>query len=346
MTALRKARLRAAVLLAAAAPLMAAVSERALASTIGTVRERGEVVCGVSEHRDGLSAVDERGRWSGLEVEFCGALAAAVFGDRHKVKFRPVTTADGARVLTGGQIDVLLAGAALTLSREAELGMRFAGVLFHDGQGLLVQRAFGVSSALELSGSSICVQKGTSAAKAVAAYFDERDMRYQLVLADKWDEAVKTYREGNCTLLTGDVTSLAHERSRMARPNDHLLLPETMTHEQTGPMVREGDAAWLTLVRWTLLALIEAEQIGLTSETVQEAQDSPDERVRRFLGKEAALGAPLGLSADWTERIIAQVGNYGEIFDRTLGERSRLKLPRGANNLWSKGGLMSSPAFR
>lgn len=316
------------------------------AGTLETVRERGEIVCGIAERHEGLSAVDANGRWSGLEVEFCGALAAAVLGDRTKVKFKPVTAGDGRRVLAAGDVDVLLGGIAWTLSREADLGMLSAGVLYHDGQGLMVPRSFGVSSVLELSGASICVQQGTGADKAVAAYFAERQMRAQLAVSEKWDDAVKNYREGHCTLLTGDLSVLGHERSRMTRPGDQLILPELVTQEQSGPMVKQGDDAWFTVVRWTLLALIEAEQVGLTSANVEEPDSALSARARRFLGQDAALGAALGLAPDWTVRVIAQVGNYGEIFDRTLGERSRLKLARGANDLWSKGGLMASPAFR
>ncbi len=346
MTNLRKARLRAVVRIWMAVFVVSALPMSAEAGTIESIRSRGELVCGVSEKHEGLSAVDASGRWSGLEVEFCAALAAAVLGDRAKVKFKPVSDAEGPRVLAHGDVDVLLGGTAWTLSRESELGMRSAGVLFHDGQGLMVSRTFGVSSVLELSGASICVQRGTGADKAVAGYFNERQMRSQLAVSDKWEDAVKTYRDGHCTLLTGDVSVLGYERSRLPRPADHLILPELVTHVQTGPMVRQGDEAWFTLVRWTLLGLIEAEQLGLTSQTIKEPIESTDDRVRRFLGQEAALGAALGLPPDWTVRVIAEVGNYGEIFDRTLGERSRLKLSRGANNLWSKGGLMASPAFR
>jgi general L-amino acid transport system substrate-binding protein len=318
----------------------------ARAGTLEEVRARGHVVCGVAETRDGLSAVDANGLWSGLEVEFCGAVAAAVLGDRSNVKFRAVSASEGPRVLSSGDVDVLLGATAWTLSREVELGMRGAGVLFHDGQVLLVQRAFGVSSVLELSGASICVQKGTGAEQGVAAYFQRLQMPYQLVMSEKWDEVVKAYRDGQCTLLTSDLSILAVERSRMPKPADHIFLPEPMSQELLGPMVRQGDERWFNVVRWTLIALVEAEQLGLSSANVADSLTSGDERVRRFLGIEAALGPALGLAPDWTVKVIGQVGNYGEIFDRTLGEGSRLKLVRGANNVWSKGGLMTSPSFR
>lgn len=326
--------------------LMAAFSGSAQAGVLQTVRERGHLVCGVSERMPGLSAVDKSGRWSGLEIDFCGAVSAAVFGTRDKVKFRPVTAGEGARALTAGDVDILLGGTVWTLSREADLGLRSAGVLFHDGQGLMVPRSFGVSSVLELSGASICVQKGTAAAVAVGAYFDARKMRIQLALFDTWADAVKAYAEGTCTLLTGDLPSLADERSRFAAPEDHLLMPELVAHEPTGPFVRQGDDPWLTLVHWTLLALIEAEQIAVTQSAVVTGDIDADARVQRFLGKGTALGGNLGLAPNWTERVIAEVGNYGEIYNRTLGEGSRLKLPRGANALWTNGGLMAAPVFR
>ncbi len=346
MKVLKQASVRAAALLLAVLMAQCLESASVAAGILQTVRDRGHVVCGVSDRLDGLSAVDQSGRWSGIEIEFCGAVAAAVFGDRTKAKFRPVSPAEGPRALSTGDIDILLGGTTWTLSREADLKMRFAGVLLHEGQGLLVPRSFGISSILELSGSSICAQRGTGAEKAVAGYFGANQMRYQLVLADRWDEVIKAYNAGTCTLLTGDLPTLAHERSRMPRPGDHVLLPELLTQEQTGPFVRQGDDPWLTVVRWTLLALIEAEQIGMTRTTLSDFTTSTDPRVLRFLGSDASLSEGLGLDPIWAQRIVTEVGSYGEIFERTLGEQSRLKLPRGANNLWDKGGLMIAPHFR
>ncbi len=346
MTDTKKARCRAATFLSAAVLAFSAWATGASAGVLQAVRERGHVVCGVSDRLPGLSAADQSGRFSGIEIEFCGAVAAAVFGERENVKFRPVTPADGARALADGDVDILLGGTAWTLSREADLGMRSAGVLYYDGQGLLVPRSFGVSSVLELSGASICVQQGTGAQKAVSAYFDGREMRYHLVLGEKWADAIKSYKDGGCTLLTGDLPSLAVERSRMGQPGDHIILPELLMHAQTGPFVRQGDDPWLTVVRWTLLALIEAEQLGISSETLEEVSEAPNDRVRRFLGRESPVNTELGLPANWTERVVAEVGNYGQIFNRTLGEGSRLKLPRGANDLWARGGLLAAPQFR
>jgi general L-amino acid transport system substrate-binding protein len=337
---------RTAALVPAVFLVLCAWAGAAMAGVLQTVRERGHVVCGVSERLPGLSAADAKGQWSGIEVEFCGAVAAAVLGEREMVKFRSVSAGEGPRALADGDIDILMGGTVWTLSREADLGMRSAGVLFHDGQGLMVPRSFGVSSVLELSGASICVQQSTGAEKAVGLFFDERKMRYHLVLGEKWADVVNAYKAGTCTLLTGDLASLAVERSRLAAPAEHVLLSDLVTHEMTGPFVRQGDDPWLTVVHWSLLALIEAERLGLTRATLENFADTPDARVRRFLGRDSALGAALGLTPGWTERIVAEVGNYGEIFARTLGEGSRLKLSRGDNELWTKGGLMAAPQFR
>ncbi len=316
------------------------------ASTLDVVRERGHVLCGVAENRIGLSAVNSSGRWHGLEVEFCGALAAGILGDRAAVKFRPISPSEGPRVLANNEVDVLLGGTAWTFSREADLPMRAAGVLFVDGQSLMVQRAFGVTSALELSGASICVHKITGAEQAIVDFFAAREMKFQLVVAEKWDELVKLYADGKCTLLTGDLSVLAIERANMSRPNDHIMLPELVTQELISPMVRQFDEQWFTVVRWTLLALIEAEELGLSSENIAERATRTADRVRRFIGADGALGASLGLSQDWAMQIVQQVGNYGEIYHKTLGDGSRLRLSRGLNNLASKGGLMVSPSFR
>lgn len=325
---------------------LTAVAPEASAGVLQSVRDRGHLICGVSDRLPGLSAADASGRFSGLEIEFCGAVAAAVFGESKNVRFRPVGATDGSRALVSGNIDILLGGTTWTFSREAELGMRWAGTLYFEGQALLVPRNFGVQSALELSGASVCVQQDTGEEKAVAAYFEGRSMRYQLVLSEHWTDAVKSYIDGSCTLLTGDTALLAHERSRMAEPRDHLILPEPVTQEQTGPFVRQGDDPWLTLVRWTLMALIEAEQAGLSRETLMQGGNQRSVRVRRFLEQDGAIGASLGLAPNWTERVIAEVGNYGEMFSRTLGDGSRLKLARGANDLWLKGGLLAAPQLR
>jgi len=315
-------------------------------AVLDAIRARGSLVCGVGEGSPGFSELDQRGFWSGLEIDFCAALAAAVLGDKNKVKYRPLSAADRFRELQSGEIDVLLRATTWTLSRDVEFGARFAGVLFYDGQGFLVRRTHAVSSVLELSGASICVLPGGQGEQAVTDFFRAQQMRFQLLIADRWSDLAKAYAAGGCTVLTGDISLLAIERSRLPSRDDHLVLPETVTKEPLGPAVRQGDETWFSVVRWTLLSLIAAEELGINSTNVDALQSSPVLDVRRFLGLESNLGSSMGLARDWTSQVIRQVGNYQEIFDRNLGAKSILRLQRGINNLWKSGGLMYSPPFR
>jgi general L-amino acid transport system substrate-binding protein len=321
-------------------------ASHAAGATLEDVRQRGHLVCGVSEATPGFALADERGSWSGLEVDFCRAIAAAVLGSDEKVKERPVSATGRFQALTSGEIDVLARATSWTLSRDTELGVRFAGVLLYDGQGFLVRRGEAVTSVLELSGSSVCVLKGTSAEQGVVDFFRSHQMRYQRVVAERWDDLVKAYAEGRCTLLTGDASTLALERSRLANPNDHILLPELIAKEPLGPAVRQGDDQWFAIVRWTLAALVAAEELGLTSENADDMMGSPITDVRRFLGREGNLGQGMGLEPDWAYRIVRLVGSYGELFEQNLGAKSSLKLERGLNNLWTRGGLMYAPPMR
>ncbi|MEQ1716958.1 MAG: amino acid ABC transporter substrate-binding protein [Hyphomicrobium sp.] len=318
----------------------------ATASTLEAIKSRGYINCGVGENLPGFSYVNSRGQWSGLEVEFCSALAAAVFGNKDSVKFRALQAADRFKALQEGEVDVLMRMTAWTLSRDSDLGMRFVTVLFHDGQGFLVPRGHAVSSLLELSGASICVLPGGAGERAVSEFFTRTKMRYQLITSPRWEDLVKAYAAGGCTVLTGDVSLLAIERSRLAAANEHALLSELISKEPLGPLVRAGDDTWFSIVRWTAMALIAGEELGLTSSNVAGMESSNYLDVRRFLGLEANLGQPLGLARDWAAQIIKQVGNYGEIFERTLGQSTILKLERGLNNLWTKGGLMYAAPFR
>ncbi len=329
--------------------LAASLSSPVLSAPINTldaVRARGKVVCGVADHAAGFSEVNPRGTWSGLDVEFCSALAAAVLGDRDAVKFISLNAADKFKSLEQQEVDVLLGATAWTLTRDTELGARFTGILYYDGQGFIIPRNHSIASVLELSGASICVLAGSSDETAISDYFGVRKMRYQLITSDRWDELVKTYSDGGCTVLTGDMTLLAYEKSRLASGADQMLLPELITKEPYGPAVRLGDDGWFAIVRWTAMALVAAEELGISSSNVDTMKASPSHEVRRFLGLDADLGAPLGLSRDWAYQIVRQVGNYGEIFERTLGQSSPLKLDRGLNNLWTKGGLMYAAPFR
>ena len=334
--------------LAALATVFCAVSNTANAAPniLEAIKARGYLNCGVAENAPGFSVVSGNGQWSGLDVEFCHALAAATFGKKDAVKFRGVTAGDRFKALEDGEVDVLMRATAWTLSRDTELGVRFVDVTFYDGGGFLAPKSHSIASVLELSGASICVLPGSSGEREMTDFFDVRKMRYQLIISEQWDQLVKIYTNGGCTVLMGDVSLLAQERSRFALPADHMLLPELISKEPLGPAIKSGDDAWFSVVRWTTMALIAAEEFGITSENVDTMQSSPVMDVRRLLGLEADLGAPLGLARDWAYQIVKQVGNYAEIFGRTVGERSPLKLERGLNNLWLKGGLMYAMPVR
>jgi general L-amino acid transport system substrate-binding protein len=315
-------------------------------NVLDAVRARGKVVCGVADHAAGFSEVNPRGSWSGLDVEFCSALAAAVLGNRDAVKFLSLNAGDRFKSLQDNEIDVLLGATAWTLTRDTELGARFAGVLYYDGQGFIIPRNHSIASVLELSGASICVLADSSDEAAIADFFGSRKMRYQLITSDRWEELVKTYSDGGCTVLTGDMTLLAYEKGRLASGLDQMMLPELISKEPYGPAVRVGDDGWFAIVRWTFMALVASEELNISSSNVDAMKSSPSHEVRRFLGLDADLGAPLGLSRDWAYQVVKQVGNYAEIFERTLGQSSPLKLDRGLNNLWTKGGLMYAAPFR
>lgn len=338
--------LAAAIALFVVALGVASEAESAPISILDTIKARGKVVCGVQDHAPGFSEVSPRGAWSGMDVEFCSALAAAIFGDRDAVKLLSLNASDRFKSLQDDEVDVLLGATAWTLTRDTELGARFAGTLYYDGQGFIIPRNHSIASVLELSGASICVLAGTSDETAISDYFGSRKMRYQLIQSERWEDLVKTYSDGGCTVLTGDMTLLAFEKSRLASGADQMLLPELITKEPYGPAVRLGDDGWFAVVRWVMMALVAAEEMNISSSNVDTMKASPSHEVRRFLGLDADLGAPLGLPRDWAYQVVHDVGNYGEIFERTLGQSSSLKLDRGLNNLWSKGGLMYSAPFR
>ncbi len=328
------------------AVFIAAAAAAVQAATIDGVRARNQLVCGISEDVAGLATFASPDTWRGLEVDFCRAVAAAVLGDGSRVRLRPAAAADGFRALAAGEIDLLAGGSAWSLSRDTEFKARFVDILLHDGQGFMVPRSHGLSSALELSGASICVVAGTRAADMVAGYMARQRMRYRFVTSARWNEIVASYANGNCTALTGDMTQLAVARASLANPAEHALLPELIGKEPLGPAVRLGDDAWFAVVRWVLMALIAAEELGVTQDNAEASLASPYDEVRRLLGVGNDLGQSLGLSADWAFRAIRQSGNYGEMFDRNLGLGSALKLPRAHNRLWTQGGLMYAVPIR
>lgn len=316
------------------------------AGTLENVRARGHLLCGVAEGPLGFSHLDERGAWSGLDVDFCAGLAAAVLGRKDAVKYRPLSMTQRFTALQAREVDVLARSATWTLSRDTDLGARYVGTSFHDGQGLLVRRTQGISSALELTGATVCIPAGGPARQHLEEFFGQRGMRFTPLPFDKWEEMIQAYVNKRCTALSADASALALVRAGIGGSGEHQMLPETLSKEPLGPVVRQGDDRWFSVVRWVLFALIAAEEHGLTAANVDAARSSPIVEVRRLLGIDGDLGASLGLTRDWAYQLIKQCGNYGEIYDRNVGARSPLKLERHANNLSSKGGLMTAPPFR
>jgi general L-amino acid transport system substrate-binding protein len=330
--------------LAATAP---AAEQPSLAQgTLKAVKDRGEVRCGVSEGLPGFSAKDKKDRWSGLDVDLCRALAAAIFDDPSRVAFMPLSTEKRFVALASGTIDVLSRNTTWTLTREAGLGMEFAAVTYYDGQGFLVRKSRGATSAAQLSGAKVCVESNTTTELNLEDYFRANKIEYNELTFPSAEEAVQAYGEGRCDVLTSDIAQLYSERLQMKTPDEHIVLRDVISKEPLGPAVREGDDQWLNLVKWTHFAMINAEELGVSQKTLPQALESEKAEVRRLLGSYAALGRALGLSNDWAARIIHHVGNYGEIFERNLGAGSQLAIPRGVNRLWTDGGLQYAPPMR
>lgn len=315
-------------------------------TTLDAITARGHIVCGVRANAPGFSQVDARGRWSGLEVDFCRALAAAVLKSKDAVEFRAVTNVERYGLLARGEIDVLAGGSDFTLSRDTELGVRFVDTLFHDGIGFMVRRSQSVFSALELSGASVCFMEGARGAAEVAEFFESRKMRYQPVASPSWTNAINAYLGGSCTAIAGEMSILAAGRMGFSDRQDHIILPEAISKEPTGLAVRPGDERWFSIVRWTLMALIRAEELSVTSKNVESKLTSTRPSLRRLLGLSFNFGQAMGLGPDWAYQAILQVGNYGELFERNLGTQSRLQMDRGLNKLSADGGLMYAMPLR
>lgn len=332
------------IALAALTALVALSS--ASAQTLDTVKKRGFLVCGVSQGLPGFSNPDDRGAWTGLDVDFCRALAAGIFNDPAKVRFTPLSAKDRFTALQSGEIDVLSRNSTWTLSRDSSLGLNFAAVTYYDGQGFMVRKALKVNSALELNGASICTQTGTTTELNVADYFRANKMKYELITFATNDEAVKAYDSGRCDVYTTDASGLYAEKLKVTNANDHLILPEIISKEPLGPVVRHGDDQWFDVVKWTHYGMLNAEELGVTAKTVDEALRSDKPEVRRLVGTDGNYGEQLGLTRDWVVRIVKHVGNYGEAFERNLGAASKLGIARGINALWNKGGIQYAPPIR
>jgi general L-amino acid transport system substrate-binding protein len=320
--------------------------QAASAQTLKTVKDRGMLSCGVSQGLPGFSSPDDKGNWTGLDVDICRAIGAAIFNDPSKVKFVPLSAKDRFTALQSGEIDVLSRNTTWTLSRDTSLGANFTGVTYYDGQGFMVKKALKVNSALELNSASVCVQQGTTTEQNLADYFKGNNMKYEVIAFGTNDEAVKAYESGRCDVFTTDVSGLYADRLKLANPADHVVLPEVISKEPLGPMVRHGDDQWADVVKWTLYAMITAEELGITQKNADEMAKSDKPELKRVFGTDGNLGEQLGLTKDWVSRIVKAVGNYGESFERNVGAGSKLGIARGINALWSKGGIQYAPPIR
>ena len=310
-------------------------------ATLDAVQKKGFVQCGISDGLPGFSYADEKGNYLGLDVDVCRAVAAAVFGDATKVKYSPLTAKERFTALQSGEVDILSRNTTWTSSRDAALGLNFTGTNYYDGQGFLVNKKLGVSSAKELDGATVCIQAGTTTELNLSDYFRANGMKYTPITYDTSDESAKSVEAGRCDVLTSDQSQLYAQRIKLANPDDYVVLPEVISKEPLGPVVRQGDEEWFDIVRWTLFAMVNAEELGVTSANVEAtAKDTKNPDVARLLGTEGEFGKDLKLPKDWAVQIVKQVGNYGEVFERNLGQGSAMKLPRGVNASYKQGGVM------
>ena len=316
--------------------------------TLDAIKARGQLVCGVNPSLPGFSAADSQGVWAGLDVDVCKAIAATVLNDASKIKWTPLNASQRFAVLQSGEIDILSRNTTWTLTRDASLGLNFTGVTYYDGQGFMVPKKSKITSAKKLKGATVCVQSGTTTEKNLSDYSKAEGLNMKPVVFDTQEATNKAYFSGRCQAYTTDASGLASVRNKEAsNPDDHLVLPELISKEPLGPSVRRGDDEFFAIAKWVVFALIEAEEYGITQANVDQMKaSSTDPVVQRILGTSEDTGKLLGLDKDWAYRAIKAVGNYGEIFERNVGPKSALKLPRGANNLWSKGGLMYAPPVR
>jgi len=320
--------------------------QAASAQTLKTIKDRGMVSCGVTQGLAGFSLPDDKGNWIGLDVDICRAIAAAIFNDPSKVKFVPLSAKDRFTALQSGEVDVLSRTTTWTLSRDTSLGANFTGVTYYDGQGFMVKKSLKVNSALELNSASVCVATGTTTELNLADYFKGNNMKYEVIAFATADDTIKEYESGRCDVFTTDQSGLYAERLKLANPADHVVLPEIISKEPLGPMVRHGDDQWFDIVKWSLYAMVTAEELGITQKNVDEKAKSDNPELKRVLGSDGNLGEQLGLTKDWVVRIVKAVGNYGESFDRNVGAGSKLGIARGLNQLWNKGGLQYAPPIR
>jgi general L-amino acid transport system substrate-binding protein len=339
--------MKCAALVAAAVGAMGVSSGAFAGKTLDAIKARGQVVCGVNTGLAGFSQADSNGNWSGLDVDVCKAIAAATLGDANKVKWVPLNAQQRFAALQSGEIDILSRNTTWTLTRDASLGMHFAGVTYYDGQGFMVTTKSKINDARQLKGQTVCVQSGTTTEKNLTDFSKANGLNIKPVVFEKVEAATGAYFSGRCVAYTTDASGLASVRNKEAKnPDEHSILPQLISKEPLGPSVRRGDDEWFAIAKWVIYGLLEAEEYGVTQANVDSLKTSTDPVVQRILGTSEDTGKLLGLDKDWMARAIKSVGNYGEIFERNVGPKSALKLPRGANNLWNKGGLMYAPPVR
>ncbi|MCS6945287.1 MAG: amino acid ABC transporter substrate-binding protein [Sutterellaceae bacterium] len=339
--------LRVVLAAAAVAGTLAAAPAQA-GKTLDAIRQRGHLICGVNTGLAGFSQADSQGNWSGLDVDICRAVAAAILGDGNKVKWVPLTAQARFTALQSGEIDILSRNTTWTLTRDASLGLHFTAVTYYDGQGFMVPVKSKIKSAKQLKGATVCVQSGTTTEKNLTDFSRANNLNIKPVVFEKMEAATGAYFAGRCIAYTTDASGLASVRNKEAKnPQEHVILPELISKEPLGPAVRRGDDEFFAIVKWVIFGLLEAEEYGVTQANVdQMLAESQDPVVQRLLGKSEDMGKLLGLERDWMVRVLKTVGNYGEIFERNVGPKTALALPRGLNNLWNKGGLMYAPPFR
>jgi general L-amino acid transport system substrate-binding protein len=330
-----------AVFFVALAPAWAAGSP-----TLERVKKNGYLRCGVNEGLPGFSSPDAKGNWTGMDVDFCRAIAAAIFNDPKKVRFTPTSAKVRFTTLQSGEVDLLSRNTTWTMSRDTQLGLEFVGVIYYDGQGFMVPKKLKVTSAKQLNGANVCTNTGTTTELNLADYFRANGLKYKVIAFEKNSEVLAAYDAGRCDAYTTDASGLYAERLKLKNAADHIILPEIISKEPLGPLVNQGDQQWGDLVRWTLFALLNAEELGVTSKNADQMLKSQNPEIRRLLGVEGAFGESMGLTKDWVVRIVKGVGNYGEIFERNVGQGSQLKIKRGLNALWNKGGLHYAPPVR
>ena len=315
----------------------------AQASTLQDVRRAGSIKCGVSTGIPGFSNPDSQGRWTGLDVDVCRAVAAAVFGSADRVRYIPLTPADRFNALQSGEVDILSRVTTWTYSRDTAMGIIFAGVAFYDGQGFMVRRDSSIKTAYDLNGAAICVQQGTTTEQNLADYFREHNLRYQPVIFASSEQVFNAFNAGRCSAVTSDLSQLYAQRSKLTKPDSVKMMTLIISKEPLGPAVRQDDMQWYNIVKWTLYALVNAEELGVNSSNVKAMLKSTKPAIQRLLGVNTDTGSALGLATDWGFQIVSQVGNYQEIFSRNVGANSKLKIKRGLNALWNNGGILYAP---